>query len=93
MVEQRRGRGIDAAMALACTFGTQAREAAGQLDVLAHRKKGQQVELLEDVTGVIDTETVAGTGRELAQVLTEQADMAALRPLYAACLLYTSRCV
>jgi hypothetical protein len=33
---------------------------------------------------VIDAETVAGAGRELAEILAEQADMAALCPLYTA---------
>ncbi|MCY1279744.1 hypothetical protein D9M70_285090 [compost metagenome] len=77
VAQQGGGGTIDAAMALARAFGTQAREAARQLDVLAHGEEGQQVELLEDVAGVIHAKMVAGAGREPGQVLAEQADAAA----------------
>ncbi len=84
MLQQARRRGIRTAVALARTFGTQRRKMAGQADVLAYRKKRQQVELLEDVAGVIDAEAVTGTGRQTAEVAVEQADTAAAGLLHTA---------
>ena len=71
-------------MALVGTLAAQPGEVAGQLDVLAHREKRQQVELLEDVAGVIDPEVIAGTGGQLTQVGAEQSNTAACRFLHAA---------
>ncbi|MNC75117.1 hypothetical protein D3C75_1266000 [compost metagenome] len=64
MGKQGGSRFIDAAVALFRPFGAQFREVAGQFDVLAHRQKRQQVELLEDVASVIDTKVIAGAGRQ-----------------------------
>ena len=75
---------VDAAMALAGPLRTQAREMAGQLYVLAHREKRQQVELLEDIAGMVNSEAVAGTGGKLAEVLAEHLNVTALRFLHAA---------
>ena len=83
-LEQGGGGPVDAAVTLAGALRSQPREAAGQLDVVAHREKRQQVELLEDVAGVVDPEAVAGAGGELAEVLAEQTDMPVLGPLHAA---------
>ena len=54
------GGGIDTAVALDRPAGAQRREMAGQLDVLADGKKRQQIELLENVAGVIDPKAIAG---------------------------------
>ena len=51
--------------------------------VFAYRQKRQQIELLEDVAGVIDAETVACTCAEFGQLLAKQANAAAIRFLHA----------
>ncbi|MCY1358616.1 hypothetical protein D9M69_451580 [compost metagenome] len=61
-----------------------AREVAGQLDVLPHREERQQVELLEDVAGVIDAEVIAARRGKPGEVLAEQAHAAAPGRLHAA---------
>ena len=55
-----------------------------QLDVLAHRQKRQQVELLEDIAGVVHTEAITSAGREFGQLLAEQADAAVAGLLHTA---------
>ena len=71
-VLQQLGSGfIDAAVALDGAARAARREAAGQLDVLAHGEERQQVELLEDVAGMVDAKTVARAGGHLRQLLAE----------------------
>jgi len=78
------GRGLIAtAVALFRPFGASFGEVAGQFNVLAHRQERQQIELLEDVAGVVDAEAVAGTGTEFGQFLAKQANAAAIRFLHA----------
>src|SRR5690606_40132706 len=62
--EQARGGLVDTAMTLARPFGAQAREAAGQSDVFSYGQKGQQIELLEDIAGVIHPKEIPGAGRK-----------------------------
>ncbi|CAI8744557.1 hypothetical protein EMIT0P100_140123 [Pseudomonas sp. IT-P100] len=84
-VSEQGGSGlVDAAVALDCPLGAQPGEVAGQLDVLAHREKRQQVELLENVASVIHAEAVTRTGAEFGQFLAEQANAAAIGLLHAA---------
>ncbi|MNZ56901.1 hypothetical protein D3C78_748610 [compost metagenome] len=84
MAEQHSRSLRHAAMARPGPFGAGAGEMAGQLDVLPHREERQQVELLEDVAGVVYAEVVAARRGEPGDVLVEQADAAALRLLHAA---------
>ena len=67
---------VDTAMALFRPLRTQCGKVAGQLDVLAYREEWQQVELLENVAGVVDAKTIARASRKLGQFLAEQADTA-----------------
>ena len=62
----------------------QARETTGQRDVFGHREKGQQIELLEDVAGMLDPEAVPGCRAEAGEILAEQTHLAASRHLHAA---------
>ena len=73
-----------ATVAFAGALTAQRGKVTGQLDVLAYREEWQQVELLEDVAGVVDAEMVAARGGQLFQVLAEQADAAAAGLLHAA---------
>src|SRR5450830_831519 len=82
--EQARGGLVDTAVALLGPLRTQFGKVARQLDVFAHRQERQQVELLEDVAGVVDAKTVAGAGREVGQLLAEQANAAPAGCLHAA---------
>src|SRR5450830_656243 len=82
--EQARGGLVDTAVALLGPLRTQFGKVARQLDVFAHRQERQQVELLEDVAGVVDAKTVAGAGREVGQLLAEQANAAPAGFLHAA---------
>src|SRR5690606_25971145 len=69
--QQRAGCLVDTAMTLLGAGLAAIREAAGQLDVFTYRQERQQVELLEDVAGVIDPETVTGALAKAAEVLAE----------------------
>src|SRR5450830_250101 len=82
--EQGRGGLVGTAVALDCAAGAQFGKVARQLDVLAYREERQQVELLENITGVVDAKTVAGTGAQFGELLAEQADAAAAGFLHAA---------
>ena len=84
MLEQACRRLRNAAVPLAGALGSCLGEMAGQADVFGHRKKGQQVELLEDVAGVVDPEAIPSTGRQRGEVGAEQLDRSALGFLYAA---------
>src|SRR5690606_23455643 len=84
VLQQLGGGVVDAAVALAGAAGAAFREAAGQLDVFPDGQEGQQVELLEDVAGMVDAEAVAGAGRHLRQLLAKQLQAAAAGLLYAA---------
>src|SRR5450830_1693325 len=85
LADQRTGGGlVDTAVALLGPLRTQFGKVARQLDVFAHRQERQQVELLEDVAGVVDAKTVAGAGREVGQLLAEQANAAPAGFLHAA---------
>src|SRR5690606_15231817 len=84
VLEQLGGCLVDAAVALDGAARAALGEAAGQLDVLAYREERQQVELLEDVAGMVDTKTVAGARGHLRQLLAKQFQAAAARLLYAA---------
>src|SRR6218665_262432 len=82
--EQGVGGLADAAVALLGAAGTQLGEVAGQVDVLPHPDEQQQGELLKDVAGVIDAKMIAGTGRQLGQVLPQQGNRAAVGLLHPA---------
>src|SRR5690606_29524284 len=84
VIEQLAGGLLDTAVALPGTLGAQRGKAAGQGDVFTHRQKRQQIELLENVTRVIDAKAVTCAGAEQAQVLAEQAHAATPGLLYAA---------
>ena len=71
--------GAEAAGALRAQLGKVAR----QLDVLAHRQERQQVELLENIASVINTETIPSTRRQRGEFLAEQADAASAGLLHA----------
>src|SRR5690554_460438 len=72
------------AVAFAGALLTQAGKMTRQDDVLHYRQIRQQVEHLEDVTGVIGAKTVARRAGHACQVRTEQTDTAAGRQLHAA---------
>lgn len=84
LAEQMAGGLRRATVAFAGALTAQRGKVTGQLDVLAYREEWQQVELLEDVAGVVDAEMVAARGGQLFQVLAEQADAAAAGLLHAA---------
>src|SRR5450830_448931 len=81
---QRVGAALQQILVLQAPVRTQFGKVARQLDVFAHRQERQQVELLEDVAGVVDAKTVAGAGREVGQLLAEQANAAPAGFLHAA---------
>src|SRR5690606_16389261 len=84
MLQQLGGGAVDAAMAHGSASGAALREAAGKLHVFPYREERQQVELLEDVAGVVDAEAVAGAGGHLRQLPAEQLEAAAAGLLHAA---------
>jgi hypothetical protein len=53
----------------------QGREAAGQQHVVQHAEIGQQVELLEHDADVVGAPPVAPSGRQIAPILAQQADL------------------
>ena len=82
--EQGQGRTLRIAMPRRGALAAQRREPAGQQDVVQDREKGQQIELLEEKTRVVDAKTVTPGGGERSQVLTEQPYLAATGALHAA---------
>jgi hypothetical protein len=60
------------------------REAARQQHVVLHRQVRDQVELLEDEAGVVDTEAVALAGGQAGQLGAQDPDRAGLRQQHAA---------
>ena len=61
------GSGIQIGLLTQRAFTAQAGEATGQGDVVEYREIRQQVELLEQVTGMVRAKAVSAQGGELTQ--------------------------